>query len=324
MIAKFLTALIAMSMLFGFSAHAEYPDHPIVIIVPAPAGGGMDSVGRIIGNAIAKNIGQSVVVQNVPGAGTQLAVGMVARKAEADGYTVVLGSPGGITAGVALNPDVPYSPRRDLANVGRVALVPNVLAANPNFQVTNLQELIDFAKHKGDRMISYGTGGIGTSQHLAMELLLQEIHVPIVHVPYKGTPQSALDAISGEIQLVMGDPGLIPHVKSGKLRALGVTTAVRSKAIPDVPTLAEQGVPGFEAPNWYGLFVPKKTPLDVVNRLNKALNDSLAQSDVQKELLQLGIDPAPASPEEFQKFIDTDLARYTNLVNKVGPSIRAK
>lgn len=324
MIAKLLFVLVAMGALSSFPVRAEYPERPISIIVPAPPGGGMDAVGRIIGNAVAKNIGQQVIVQNLPGAGTQLGVGTVARKTEADGYAVLLGSPGGITAGVALNPNLQYSPKRDLASVGRAALVPNVLAVNPTLPVASLQELIAFARSEAGQKIAYGTGGVGTSQHLAMELLLQKIHIPILHVPYKGTPQSALDAISGQIQLVMGDPGLLIYTKNGKLRALGVTTAARSKAIPDVPTLAEQGVPGFEAPNWYGFFVPKKTPPEVIKRLNKAINDSLAQPDVQQALLQLGVDPAPTSPEEFQDFIDADLARYTDLVNGLGSSIQAK
>jgi tripartite-type tricarboxylate transporter receptor subunit TctC len=317
MIAKLLFALAALAALGSSPARAEYPERPITIIVAFAAGGGVDMVARTIGTAMATNLGQPVIVENRPGAAGQMGTDFVARRAEPDGYTILMGSPGAITAGVALAPNLAYNPKRDLAAVGQAVIIPNILAANPSFPARNVKEMVELAK-SGKLQINYGSGGIGTSQHLAGELLAHTLGISMLHVPYKGTAPSIVDAISGQTQLTIADPSVIPYIKAGKLRAIGVTTANRSQALPDLPTLAEQGATGYDAGNWYGFLAPKKTPPAVIKRLNQAINRAIAQPDVQKALLALGMDPTPNSPEEFQAFLDVDLARWTKLVNTVG------
>ena len=317
MIAKLLFALAALVGLANSPARADYPERRITIIVPFPAGGGVDTVARLIGNAMATNLGQPVIVENRPGAAGQVGTDFVARRAESDGYTISIGSPGNITAGVALASNLSYNPKRDLAAIGQAVIIPNILAAHPSFPARNVKEMVELAK-SGRLQINYGSGGTGTSLHLAGELLAHTLGIAMLHVPYKGTAPSIVDAISGQIQLTFADPSVIPYVKAGKLRAIGVTTAKRSLALPDLPTLAEQGATDYDAGNWYGFFAPKKTPPAVIKRLNQAINQALAQPDVQKALLRLGMDPTPNSPEEFQAFLDADLARWTKLVNAVG------
>ena len=317
MIAKLLFALAALVGLANSPARADYPERRITIIVPFPAGGGVDTVARLIGNAMATNLGQPVIVENRPGAAGQVGTDFVARRAEPDGYTISIGSPGNITAGVALASNLSYNPKRDLAAIGQAVIIPNILAAHPSFPARNVKEMVELAK-SGRLQINYGSGGTGTSLHLAGELLAHTLGIAMLHVPYKGTAPSIVDAISGQIQLTIADPTVIPYVKAGKLRAIGVTTAKRSLALPDLPTLAEQGATDYDAGNWYGFFAPKKTPPAVIKRLNQAINQALAQPDVQKALLRLGMDPTPNSPEEFQAFLDADLARWTKLVNAVG------
>lgn len=321
MISKLLFALTALTALASSPARADYPERRITIIVGYPAGGGVDMVGRLIGNAMATNLGQPVIVENRPGSAGQLGTDFVARRAEPDGYTILIGSPGSITAGVALASNLAYNPKRDLAAVGQAVTIPQIIAAHPSFPARNVKEMVELAK-SGKLQINYGSGGTGTAQHLAGELLAHTLGISMLHVPYKGTAPSIVDAISGQIQLTIADASVVPYVKAGRLRAIGVTTANRSKALPDLPTLAEQGATGYDAGNWYGFLAPQKTPPAVIKRLNQAINQALAQPDVQKALLTLGMDPTPNSPEEFQAFLDADLARWTNLVNTVGLKAR--
>ena len=316
MFAKLLFALTALIALTSSPARAEYPDHRITIVVPYSPGGGVDLVGRLIGSAMATDLGQTVIVENRPGAAGQVGADFVAHRAEPDGYTILISGPGAITAGVALAAKLPYNPKRDLAAVAQVVTIPNILAANPGFPAKNVKDIVALAK--SGKQINYGSGGTGTSQHLAGELLAHILGIPMLHVPYKGTAPSIVDTISGQIQLTFADPSVVPYIKSGKLRAIGVTTASRSKVLPDVPTLAEQGATGFDAPNFYGFLAPKMTPPAVIKRLNQAINHAIAQPHVQETLLKLGMDPTPKSPEEFQAFMDADLERWTKLVDAVG------
>lgn len=317
MFARLMIGVIAVLTLAGMPARAEFPERPITIIVSFAAGGGVDTVARTIGKAMSVDLGQPVIVENRPGAAGQLGTDYVARRTEPDGYTILLGSPGSITAGVALASSLPYEPKRDLAAVGQAVTIPNILAAHPSFPAKNLKEMVELVK-SGKLKVNYGSGGTGTSQHLAGELLAHTLGISMLHVPYKGTAPSIVDALSGQIHLTIADPSVIPHTKAGSLRAIGVTTAKRSQALPDLPTLAEQGATGYDAGNWYGFLAPKKTPAPVIKRLNKAINKALTQPDVQKALLTMGMDPTPNSPEEFQAFLDVDLDRWTKLVNTVG------
>jgi len=321
MIKGLLITFATLAALAGVPARADFPERSITIIVAFAAGGGVDTVARLIGKAMATNLGQPVIIDNRPGAAGQIGTDFVARRAEPDGYTILMGSPGAITAGVALASNLPYNPKRDLAAVGQAVIIPNILAANPSFPANNVKEMVELVK-SGKLQINYGSGGTGTSQHLAGELLAHTLGIPMLHVPYKGTAPSVVDAISGQIQLTIADPSVIPYTRAGKLRAIGVTTAKRSQALPDLPTLAEQGATGYDAGNWYGFLAPKKTPAAVIKRLNQSINQALTETDVQRALLTLGMDPTPNSPDEFQAYLDADLARWTVLVNALGLKIQ--
>ena len=303
------------------TAAADFPSRPITLVVAFPAGGGVDTVGRLIGDEMAKTLGQPVIVNNRPGAAGQVGTDYVATRAEADGYTILLGSPGAITAGPALFPDLNYKPAKDLAAVGLAVRIPNLVAANPDFPANNVSELVALAK-SGKHKITYGSGGIGTSQHLAGELLAYTLGIDMLHVPYKGTAPSITDAIGGQIDMTFADPTVAPYIRSGKLKLIGITLGERSKALPDFPTLAEQGAKGYDAGNWYGFLAPKKTPAAVIERLNDAVNHALEKDSVQKQLLSMGMDPSPMTPDEFQKFLDKDTAQWSELVKKAGIKAR--
>lgn len=299
------------------AAKAAYPEQPITLVVPFAAGGGVDGVARLIGKAMSEDLGQPIVVENRPGAGGQVGTSQVALRAEPDGYTVLIASPGAITAGPALFPSLKYDPKRDLAAVGQAVTIPNVVVAHPSFPATNVKELVEIAK-SGKVQVNYGSGGVGTSQHLAGELLAYNLGIPMRHVPYKGTAPAVVDTISGQVQMTFADPSAMVHVREGRLRAIGITTGKRSRALPDLPTLAEQGATGYDASNWYGFLVPKTTPQEVIDRLNKAVNYALGRPEVVQALLNMGMDPTPTSPAEFQAFLDADFARWSELVKALG------
>src|SRR5690606_69011 len=284
-------------------------------------GGGVDTVGRMIGEEMAKTLGQPVIVNNRPGAAGQLGTDFVATRAEPDGYTILLGSPGAVTAGPALFPDLNYKPARDLAAVGLAVKIPNVVAVNPGFSANNISELVALAK-SGKYKVTYGSGGIGTSQHLAGELLAYTLGIEMLHVPYKGTAPSITDAIGGQIDMTFADPTVAPYIRSGKLKLMGITLGERSKALPDFPTLAEQGAKGYDAGNWYGFLVPKKTPAPIIEKLNNAINRALEKESVQKQLLSMGMDPSPMTPDEFQQFLNKDTAQWSDLVKKAAIKVR--
>lgn len=310
--------LISALLLPSMAAQAEndFPNRPITLVVAFPAGGGVDTVGRLIGKAMSEKLGQPIIIENRPGAAGQLGTTHVARRAKADGYTLLLTSPGAATGGPAIFPDLDYDTKRDLAAIGLVVTMPNLLVANPKFPARTAADLIELAK--SGQVITYGSGGVGTGQHLAGELLAHTLGIKMLHVPYKGTAPAVIDTISGQIDLSFPDTSAIQHVRSGQLNIIGVTTAERSRALPDLPTIAEGGASGYSAASWYGLVAPKKTPASTINRLNEALNHALQQPEIQETLLANGMDPTPTTPEEFQQFLEEDLERWTSLVQAIG------
>src|SRR5262249_23681888 len=259
-------------------AHAQrnpYPDRPIRLIVPFPPGGGNDILARTVGQRLAQPLGQQVVVDNRGGAGGMLG-GQIAATADPDGYTLFLGSMGSLAHNPALRATNPYDPPRDFAAVSMLATSAFLLAVHPAVPARSVQELLALARAKPGTL-NYASAGAGSSLHMTGELFKHATGVNIVHVAYKGTGPALVDLLAGQVQMIFSTmPPVLPHVKTGKLRALGVTTGVRAKAAPEVPTIAESGVRGFEVQNWQGIVVPKKTARAIVERLNAEILKVLA------------------------------------------------
>ncbi len=297
-------------------ANAQYPNKPIHLIVPYTAGGGVDVVARHVAGELSRRIGQAVVVENKVGAGSNIGSDYVA-KAAPDGYTLLMASPAN-AINLTLYRKMPYDTRRDLAPVALVGAVPSVLTVNPAFPAKTIQELVAAAKAKPGS-INYGSGGNGTSEHLAAEMFKSMAGIEIVHVPYKGGAAAITDMIGGQIQMMFSNQlGVMPHIKAGKLRVLGVADAQRSAALPDTPTFVEAGYPDFLVTVWWGVMAPAGTPKDVVDRLNREINASLASPELRKKLEDMGARVIGGSPEDFRKFITDEIARWGKAVKASG------
>jgi tripartite-type tricarboxylate transporter receptor subunit TctC len=313
-----LAAACAIGM-YGAGAHAQdkWPSRPITWVVPFAAGGSTDIVARTIGQEISKSLGQPIVVENRPGAAGAVGAGYVAR-AKADGYTLFGGTISTHAINASLYKNLSYDPVKDFEPVCLIAYVPNVLMVDAKLPIHNVKELIAYAKqHPG---MSFASSGAGTSTHLAGELFADMINVPMTHVPYKGSPQAIQDVAAGLVpflfdQLTAGDA----MIKAGKLRALAVTSPKRSALAPDVPTMAEAGVPGFEMVSWQALYAPRGTPKDVVQRLNAEVVRALKQPAVQQRMTQqLGMEVVGSSPAELATFMGKEIPRWAQLVKKSG------
>jgi tripartite-type tricarboxylate transporter receptor subunit TctC len=297
-------------------AHAQtgqYPDRPLRLIVPFPPGGGNDILARVIGQRLTESLGQQIIVDNRGGAGG-LVGGSMAASASPDGYTLFLGSMGGLAHNPALRPNLPYSPPRDFAAVSLLATSAFILVVHPGLPAKSVKELLALARAKPGTL-NYGSAGIGSSLHLTGELFKHTTGADIVHVGYKGTALAITDTITGQVQMVFSTmPPPLPHVKTGKLRALGVTSAKRARVVPEVPTIAEAGVPGFGVENWQGIVVPAKTPRAIVERLNREILQVLAQPAMITALAAQGLDPAGGTPAQFDRLIRAEIDRWTKLV----------
>jgi len=293
-----------------------YPLKPIRVVVPYPAGGAADITARLVGQKMTERFGQPVVVENRPGAGGAIGADIVAKSA-ADGYTVLLSSP----AEIAVLPHlqkVPYSVDKDLAPVSLAVTTPLILVVHPSLSATTVTELIAFARARPGQL-SYASVGSGGVQHLAGELLKITMKIDMVHVPYKGAAQVMSDLIGGQVPMFFsGMPPAMPYIRSGKLRALAVTTTKRSPAAPDVPTMAEAGVPGFDISNWFAYFVPSGTPPDAIGKLNAEIIRALKLQDVKEKLASLGAEAVGSSPEELVKFARAESAKFADLIKISG------
>lgn len=303
------TILIAAALLLSVNAAAKaedaWPTHPIRFIVPFAPGGGTDGQSRVMAEAVGKRLGQPIIVENLAGAGGTIGFNMAAR-AEPDGYTILSATPG-----IAINPhiqkDIAYDLGRDFAPVIQVATGPVILvvAADSPFHTT--KELMDAARANPGQ-IKYGSAGIGSIAHLSAALLGALGHVKFTHVPYRGSEPATLDLLAGRIQFQAENAtSVLPKVRSGQLRALAVGTAVKSSLLPDAPTIAET-VPGYESSGWYGILAPAKTPRAVIDRLNAAFNDSLADPAVRTSMATFGVDLVGGAPEVFGTFLKTKTA----------------
>ncbi|MEW6333280.1 MAG: tripartite tricarboxylate transporter substrate binding protein [Thermodesulfobacteriota bacterium] len=288
---------------------AEYPEKPIRLIVPFPPGGGNDILARAVGQRLSPIIGQQIVIDNRGGAGGQLGADL-ASKAEPDGYTLFLGSIGNLTFLPVLQSRLPYDPIRDFAPIALLATSAFILVVNPDVPAKNLKEFIALVKSKPGQL-NYGSAGAGSSLHMTAELFNLEAGLNITHVPYKGTSPALIDLLANQVQMMFSTmPTMVPHVKSGKLRALGVSSTKRAAAVPDVPTVAEAGLPGFEVLNWQGILAPKKTPEAIVQKLNRALLATLKSPDMIKSLAAQGLDAAGGTPEQFGALMKSEIEKY--------------
>jgi tripartite-type tricarboxylate transporter receptor subunit TctC len=287
------------------------------MIVPFPPGGGNDILARTVGNRLTEVIGQQVVVDNRGGAGGLIGA-QLAATAIPDGYTVFLGSVGNLAQMPALKNDLPYQPLKDFAAASLLATSAFVLAVHPGVPAKSVKELVALAKASPGKL-NYASAGPGSSLHMAAELFKHATTTDIVHVPYKGTNPALTDLISGRVQLILSSmPPVLPHVKNGKLRGLGVTTAKRASAAPELPTIAESGVPGFEVSNWQGIVMPVKTPKPLVQKLNRDVNATLQLAGMTEALAAQGLEPAGGTPEEFALLIKREMAKYAQVVKAAG------
>jgi tripartite-type tricarboxylate transporter receptor subunit TctC len=306
--------LVASVALFGPGARADdYPDKPVKMVVPFPAGGSIDIVARLVGQELAKTLGQGVVVDNRSGAGGSIGTDAVA-KAAPDGYTLLMGSASSLAANRALYRKLAYDPEKDFSAISLVALQPNVLLVHPSLPAKTVAELIAYAKANPGEL-NYGSAGAGTSQHLAAELFRSRTGVDIVHVPYRGGAPALIDLMAGQVQLMFETiPTAIQPVQAGQLRALAVTTVKRSSMLPDLPTMAEAGVAGYVARGWIGLVAPAGTPAAIVEKLGRATQAIVRTPEITRRLTELGLEVAASSPAEFGDFIRTEVAAFKDVV----------
>jgi tripartite-type tricarboxylate transporter receptor subunit TctC len=310
--------ILACCALIVVSAYAQdYPRRPVRLIVPFPPGGGNDIVARAVAQELGKSLGQQFVVDNRAGAGGAIGAELAARS-PADGYTLFLGGVGSHVVNPSLHAKLSYDPIRDFAPVTLIASAPSVLVVNPSLQATSVAEFTALAKANPGRL-NYASNGNGSSAQLAAVLYESMAGVRMVHVPYKGVAPALVDLMSGEVQLMFGTlVAILPHIKAGRLRALAVTGRNRSVLLPEVPTLAESGLPGYEAGSWYGILAPAGTPGAIVARLNAEINNAIRQPEVRERLAAEGAEVIGGTPEEFAVHIRSELARMKKLVREGG------
>jgi tripartite-type tricarboxylate transporter receptor subunit TctC len=296
---------------------AEYPDKPIRMIVPAAPGGGADFVARILGTKLTDAMGQSVVIDNRAGASGTIAAEGTA-KAPADGHTLLMGQSTSVVIAPQLYTRLGYDTLRDLTPVTLVARVPNILVVHPGVAAASVKELIALAKARPD-LLNFGSAGNGAPSHLAGEMFKSSAGVAMVHVPYKGAGLAVNALLAGEIQVMFAPSvAVLPQVKSGRLRALAVTSAARSSAVPDLPTLAESGLPGYDISSWFGLFAPANTPAAVVEKIYRETAKALQLPDVRERFSREGAEPVASTPAEFGAYVRSEFAKYAKLVRDTG------
>lgn len=293
-----------------------YPERPIRFILPFPAGGATDTIGRSIAQKLGESMGQNVIVDNRPGAGGNFGIELVAKSA-ADGYTLLLCSPS-CAISPSLYKKLNYDPQRDLAPISLVATIPTLLIVNPAVPAKSLRELIDLARAQPGKL-NYGSGGVGSSNHLAMELMKSLARVDIVHVAYKGTGQALTSLVGGEIQMVaISPPAALPLLKSGKVRVLAVLRDRRIAALPETPTAAEAGLPGLSVNTWYGMLTRSGTAAPVIALVNSRVNAALKAPDTRERLAGVGVEAVGTTPQYFGEFMNSEMQRLGKIVRDAG------
>jgi tripartite-type tricarboxylate transporter receptor subunit TctC len=314
-------ASLAAPFLFAAASRAQdrYPSRLITIVVPQAPGGANDVIGRALAQALAPALGASVIVDNRQGAGGNLGTAYVARQPK-DGYTLLLNAQSVQTINPFLYSKPGFDPTKDFEPVMVVGVAPYMLAVNPSLPVRNLRELVALAKAQPGR-INYASAGNGTVNHMLGEMLKTAAGVDIVHVPYRGAAAAATDVIGGQAQMTFGSiAGLLPFVKTGQLRAVGVCTEHRTALAPDLPTLAET-IPGLHVNAWYGLFAPAGTPREIVHKLQAEIAKLMVTPEIKDRLLGLGVEPAPSTPEQLAALVRSDLVRWAKIVKDSGAHV---
>ena len=324
LVSRIAALLLALGTLGAGCAFAQgaanYPSKPIRIVVPFPAAGTTDILARAVGNEMQKAWGQPVVVENRPGAGGNLGSDVVA-KAAPDGYTLLVGAVSPQAINVTLYPKLPYDVMRDFAHITLIAVVPNLLEVHPSVPVKTVKELIDLARSKPGAL-SYASSGSGTSIHLSAELFKSMAGVDMLHIPYKGSAPAVTDLMAGQVQLMFDNlPSSIAQVKAGRLRPIAVTTLTRSPALPDVPTIAESGLPGYDASSWFGMHAPAGTSKDIVNKIHGVVAKTLRTPEMIERLSTQGAQPVGNTPEEFTEFVRAEIAKWAKVVKASGARI---
>ena len=295
---------------------ATYPSKPIRLVLPFPPGAPSDIIGRAMGNKLSEQLGVSVIADNRVGAGGNVGLGIVA-KSPADGYTIAVTTPA-----VALSPslylNLGYDPQKDLTPIARLAAIENVLLVHPAVPARTLRQFIELARKQPGKL-NYGSGGPGTTNHLANELLKTLEKIDIVHVPYKGATVAAVALMGGEVdEVIVSVASSLPYIRTGKVRPLAVLSEKRVAALPDVPTALESGVPGFTMSIWYGMLAPGNLPKELVTRLHQEAVKALASADLRKSFSVQGVEPWPGTPAEFEALIKSETARYAKIIEKAG------
>jgi tripartite-type tricarboxylate transporter receptor subunit TctC len=314
---RLLLAALALALGASHALAQAFPDKPVHFVVGFTPGGPSDILARALGGRLADGWRSQVVIENRPGAGGNIAAEAVAKSA-ADGYTWLLGNNSILATNQSLYRSLGYDPVRDFAPVALVAIQPNILVVNPQVPATSVRELIALAKSRPGRL-NYASSGSGAAAHLAGELFKSMTGVDMVHVPYKGAQPALTDVIAGQAQLMFAtSASVIPYIKAGRLRALAVTSAKRSASVPELPTVSEAGVPGFEAITWHGVVVPAATPAALVERLNRDIVAALGQADLRARLEALGAEIAAGTPREFADYIAAEIPKWTKVVKDSG------
>ncbi len=312
-----LFAALLFAVGFGSAAAQEYPTKPIRLIVPYAAGGATDILARQIAPGMAEQLGQQIVIENKPGAGGGIGTAFVA-KAAPDGYTLVFGNIGPNAIFPAIYPNLTYDPEKDFAPICNVVNTPLILVTRPQTPVKNVRELIAYGKANAGKVF-YGSVGIGAMSHVASELFNLMAGTKFIHVPYKGSAPASIGAISGETTMYFGTgPEITSHIKSGTLRALAISTSTRNPASPDLPTVAESGLPGFAVDVWFGLLAPAGTPRPIVDKIYRAVGVVVNTPDVRKRFIDNNAVPAYNSPDEFAAMIKSDIVKWGKVVRDAG------
>lgn len=310
----FVLCLLAMSgAVQAQDAAAAYPDRPVKVIVPFPPGGATDIVGREISDRLARALGQPFVVENRSGASGNIGMEAAARSAP-DGYTLVVGAPQTLTINPQLFKSNPFNPQKELDPIVVVATVPNVLIINPKLPISSVKELIAYAKERPGK-VNYGSSSIGGTPHLSSELFKSMTDTDIMHIPYRGSSPALTDLMGGQIDMMFDNlPASLPHIKSGRVKALAVTTKQRSDAAPELPTMDEAGVPGFESQGWFSLLAPAGTPPAILEKINAEVNKILATDSFKERLANVGAQPMGGSIADFRQLLDTETQRWSKVI----------
>ena len=308
--------MVCLAAVSGYSSAQDFPSKPLRLVVGSTPGGGTDISARLIAPKMSEQLGQQVVVENRPGATTTIGVNYVVRSAP-DGYTLLMG-----VSSLAINPhilqNVPYDALKDLAPVTQVLVAPNIMVAHPSLPIRTVKDLVAFARARPGQL-NFAAGGAGSSQHLAIELFLYMTGTKIVHVPYKGQGMALIDVVAGQVSLMMANViSALPHVRSARLRALGVTGSKRTTVAPDIPTIAEAGVPGYEVLQWYGVLAPAATPREIIGRLHGVIAHAVQDPKIRERIVADAGEPVGNTPDEFSAILRADYKKWGEVIRKAG------